>query len=153
MARERQPSPAPRLRLFLAGYLSFSLALCSIIGISPALHRLIEHAGLGPAHAHAPRSSHSHPHPHSHVHPHHDEGPVADSSDNSPADSDSSPNSSHHSHHSLAQLLAEGLAEPAVLLAILAPGRPPSPGFCLIPTQVSLPIHWDALSASRGPPA
>src|SRR4051812_7252134 len=41
------------LKQIVSFYLVLVIAMVGAIGISPTLHRLIEHGGLGPAHSHA----------------------------------------------------------------------------------------------------
>jgi hypothetical protein len=56
------------LRQLIAVYLALCFAFAGAVGISPVLHRLIEHGGHGRAHTHprvlplAAASPHSHPH-------------------------------------------------------------------------------------------
>ena len=127
--------PMKPWRQILAAYVALCVAFAGAVGLSPVLHRWVEHGGEGPAHVHArssatlERTLHPHPHPH-----HHD----------SPPD---------HHHNSLAQLLADGWVEFAVDLPPLA--RP-----CLRPLFVGtlLPLRphtppWDTQTAGRGPPS
>jgi len=66
-------------RQIASGYLALCLALAGLMGISPDLHRLLEHGGHGAAHSHRGLSAfeqdyhphgedHSHPQPHPHLH-------------------------------------------------------------------------------------
>jgi hypothetical protein len=61
-----------RAEQLVAWYLALCLALAGVVGLSPALHRLIEHGGHGPAHIHAAGAqrelSHHHGEGHSHEH-------------------------------------------------------------------------------------
>lgn len=62
-------------RQIASGYLALCLAFAGLVGISPNLHRLIEHGGDGPTHAHqgvgtAAHRPQVHSHDHSHPHPH-----------------------------------------------------------------------------------
>jgi hypothetical protein len=62
-------------RQIASGYLVLCLAFAGLVGISPDLHRLVEHGGDGPTHAHQGVATATHRPPvhsrdHSHPHPH-----------------------------------------------------------------------------------
>ena len=54
----------------IAGFLALCLGAAGFVGLSPGLHRLVEHAGQGPAHIHSGGHIHWHDHGDGRVHAH-----------------------------------------------------------------------------------
>src|SRR4051812_23506401 len=151
-------------------YLALSVALAGAVGLSPALHRLIEHGGLGPAHSHAfPAHERFQPaaqssfadllvhHQRAFALPAIPFGKIwhnlahflTDASQPEPP----SKNSRGHEHHSLAQMMASGFAEQALDAVFFECRRFPI-GFQPFPPEI-VPAHtrFELQGAGRGPPS
>lgn len=168
-------------RQFTATSLVLCLLTAGAIGVSPVLHRLIEHGGQGGIHAHlagkhASASHRNTRHPHAHGRFEQTRSPelveakqernsaaihlirlahdwIHQPAGHSSVPADSSSDEPNHEHHTLPQTLLNGLVEQHLDIPLLHKPVAMSDFIACSPETFFLSRDLDAQSASRAPPS
>jgi hypothetical protein len=154
----------------LSIYLALCVALAGAIGLSPTLHRLIEHGGLGPTHSHVfPSSGMSGSaekasfadlmvhHRRAFTFPRLPVGEfwhtLAHLLETTSEQGAAEKKGNGHEHHSLAQMMASGLAEQSLDAIFLSWLQPTIVFQSFPPEALLLTRNFDLHSAGRAPPS